>query len=139
MVGVCYKAEAKRTFQDQWSFVFSNFGVSDIWEFPTENAEKIYQPTVKIESAADLPDRPLVVVQPQDGKYVQGTESLVDFVHPADAIYMFGGSHDVMTQEDLGGRTADHYVYIPLVRHECYAFAAAYMVLWDRMQKWLTK
>ena len=136
MYGVCFTGEKNRDDQDQWSFLFSNFGVKDIWELERPNTEKIYQPTVKIQTAAELPsDRPLVVVQPPEGRFVQGTESLIDLVHPGEAIYMFGGSHDVMTLEDLGGRVPEYSVYIPLVKHECYAFSAAYMTLWDRKVK----
>lgn len=135
MLGVCFTGERNRTFQDQWSFVFSNFGITDIWELERENTETIYQPTHKIHSAAELPDIPLVVLQPPDGRYVKGTQSLIDLEHPGDAIYMFGGSHDVMTLEDLGGRVPEYSVYIPLAAHECYAFSAAYMTLWDRKLK----
>lgn len=135
MMGVCFTGERNRTFQDQWSYVFSNFGISDVWELEREDTENIYQKPTKIRSAAELPDVPLIVVQPADGKHVRGTVSLSDFAHPDDAIYMFGGSHDVMTLEDLGGRVAEHYVYIPLEKHECYAFSAAYMTLWDRKMK----
>lgn len=135
MFGVCFTGERNATYQDQWSFLFSNFGVEDIWELERGGCE-IFQNTIKIESAAELPeDRPLVVLQPPTGRWIKGTESLKDFVHPDDAIYMFGGSHDVMTLEDLGGRVAEHYVYIPLVHHECYAFSAGYMTLWDRKVK----
>lgn len=136
MVGVCFKQERRPVYQDQWSYLFSNFGIESIFQIPVENGADLYQATKKIANAGSLPkDKSLVVVQPQDGKYVQGTESLSDFEHPDDAIYMFGGSHDVMTLEDLGGRVPEHTVFIPLVKHECYAFSAAYMVLWDRKVK----
>lgn len=135
MIGVCFTGEKNRNDQDQWSFLFSNFGIKNIWELERENTEKIYQHTTVIQSAAELPRYPLIVVQPPDGRFVKGTESLINFAHPDDAIYMFGGSHGVMTLEDLGGRVAEHYVYIPLVAHECYAFSAAYMTLWDRKVK----
>lgn len=135
MFGVCFTGEKNRNNQDQWSFLFSNFGVENIWELERPNTEKIYQPTKMIQNASELPDQTLIVVQPPDGRFVKGTESLSDFEHPDDAIYMFGGSHDVMTLEDLGGRVAEHYVYIPLVAYECYAFSAAYMTLWDRKVK----
>lgn len=133
-LGICFTAEKRRVYQDQWSFLFSNFGVQDIWEIG--QAEKIYQPTTKIEDASGLPsDRPLVVVQPEKGRYVQGSMPLATFVHPDDAIYMFGGSHENFTTDMLGGRDADAVVYIPFAKHECYAFAAAYIVLWDRYSK----
>lgn len=133
--GVCFKGERRAFFQDQWSFVFSNFGIKDIWELKTPNAEKIYQPTIKIESAEELPARPLVVMAPPDGRYIKGTESLIDFVHPDDAIYLFGGSYDNLSNQELGDRKPDHLVYIPFEEYECYAFTAAYVTLWDRKMK----
>jgi len=39
MLGVCFTGEKNRDHQDQWSFVFSNFGVSDIWALERENTE----------------------------------------------------------------------------------------------------
>lgn len=137
MVGVCFRRE-KYWEQDQWSYIFSNFGVSDIWEVgDDDNSDlKIYQPTVKIETASELPtDRPLVVLAPQEGTYIQGSENLKTFVHPKNAIYLFGPSHHQLNEDDMGGRVADHYVYIPLVECEAFATGAAYMTLWDRVQK----
>lgn len=136
MYGVCFTGERHGKDQDLWSFLFSNFGVEHIWELERPNTVDIYQKPTKIKSADELPDDiPLVVVQPPDGRFIKGTESLVDLVHPGEAIYMFGGSHDVMTPEDLGDRVPEYNVYIPLVAHECYAHSAAYMVLWDRKVK----
>jgi hypothetical protein len=138
MTGICFHRERDWE-QDQWSFVFSNFGVSDIWEYGdlSQDDLTIYQPTTNIVTAAELPsDRPLVVLAPAAGKYIQGTESLEDFVHPENAIYMFGGSHvNLNDEEHMGGRVADHYVYISLVQYECYAHGAATVVLWDKRMK----
>lgn len=137
MIGVCFRRE-KHWEQDQWSYVFSNFGVTDIWE-TGDNGKKdldIYQPTIRIDTAAELPsDRPLIVLAPAAGTYIQGTESLKDFAHPEDAIYLFGPSHLHLNEDDLGGRVPDALVYIPLVKNECFSHAAAYMTLWDREVK----
>jgi hypothetical protein len=137
-VGVVFFRE-KGWEQDQWSYLFSNFGVSDIWEMNDDGNRdwNVYQPTTKIKTAAELPtDRPLVLLAPQDGRFIQGTENLKEFVHPEDAIYMFGPSHAQLNHEDhMGGRVHDHSVYIPLVKHEAFGHTAAYMTLWDRVQK----
>ncbi|UCD23203.1 MAG: hypothetical protein JSW51_09080 [Gemmatimonadota bacterium] len=136
--GVCFFRE-KSWEQDQWSYLFSNFGVSDIWEMGYDGLTDfdIYQPTIKIETAAELPtDRPLVLLAPKEGMYIQGTESLDGFVHPENAIYLFGPSHQYLNDDDhMGGRVPDHSVYIPLVKHEAFAHTAAYMTLWDRQVK----
>ncbi len=126
--------------QDQWSWVFSNFGITDIWERGWQGSTDadIYQPVIRIDTAAELPaERPLVVLAHPDSQYIKGNQSLVDFVHPADAIYLFGSSYGNLSDEDdLGGRKPDALVYIPTVEHECYAHSAAYITLWDRYIKW---
>ncbi len=125
--------------QDQWSWLFSNFGITDIWERDWNGSTDadIYQTVVRIDTASELPsDRPLVVLAPPDDKYIHGNESLDDFVHPEDAIYLFGGSHGNLNDEDdLGGRVPDSLVYIPTVKHNMYSHAAGYQTLRDRYVK----
>lgn len=137
MFGVCFRCENRPWIQDQWSWVFSNFGVSEIWERGTVAGDaKIYQPVTEIETAASLPNRPLVVLAHPEGRYVKGTESLVDFVHPDDAIYLFGASMaNLSDEDDLGGRVPDHTIFIPSVEYEMYSFAAGYLTLYDRFVK----
>ena len=136
MAGICFVTEHRHHQQDQWSFVFSNFGITDIWELPMEQGEEIYQPTTKIATAEELPtDRELVVLAPEAGRYYQGTEDLADFDHPFRAIYLFGGSQRNLSEDEMGSRVADHYVYIPFVKYECYSTSAAYITLWDRYVK----
>jgi len=137
MVGVCFHRE-KDWEQDQWSYLFSNLGVSEIWELGDDGNRNwdIYQPSIKIATAAELPKRPLVVLAPQEGRFIQGNENLKDFIHPENAIYLFGPSHlNLNDEEHMGGRVAEHYVYLPLVESECFSHAAAYMTLWDRKVK----
>lgn len=125
--------------QDQWSWVFSNFGVIEIWErgWAGSRDADVYQSVIRIDTAVELPDdRPLVVLAYFAGRYIQGNESLKDFMHPDDAIYLFGGSYGNLNDEDdLGGRVPDALIYIPSVEHECYSHSAAYMTLWDRYVK----
>ena len=123
--------------QDQWSWVFSNFGITEIWERDHEDSGDgaIYQPTIKISTAVDLPDRPLVVLSPPGGRFLKGTVSLADFNHPEEAIYMFGQSHGVLSDDDMAGRSPDSVVFIPTVKHEMYSHTAAYVTLWDRYVK----
>jgi len=136
MFGICFVGEQRRDTQDQWSFLLSNFGDPECWEIEKRRTEKVYQKPTKIKTAEALPsDRPLVVLAPEAGRYVQGNVSLKDFVHPDDAIYLFGGSHLNLSTDEMGDRIGDHLVYLPLVKHECYAPPAAYMTLWDRYVK----
>lgn len=137
MVGVCFERE-KAWEQDQWSFVFSNFGITDIWERNKidDRDHKIYQQTIGVATAAELPDVPLVVLAHEDSRYIKGSEALDKFTHPDDAIYLFGGSHaNLNDADDLGGREPDHLIYIPSVKYEMYSHAAAYITLYDRYVK----
>jgi len=59
------------------------------------------------------PELPLVVIQPQDGVFVQGVTSLRDFIPPMNAVYYFGHDDTHMTLQELGGRTPLDVVYIP--------------------------
>lgn len=140
--GVCFRRETGRWMQDQWSWVFSNYGLvaPNIWECGKNDARgsdwDIYQETIAIDLASELPDQPLVVLAHPDSRYIRGTESLFDFVHPADAIYLFGASHlNLSYEEDLGTRVPNHLVYIPSTKHEMYGHNAAYITLYDRAKK----
>jgi predicted lipase len=95
---------------------------------------KIYQPTTRIRHTSELPDIPLVILAPAEGRFIKGSESLLGFTHFDECIYLFGGSHEVLTPDEVD-RAADALVYVPLVKHEAYAHAVAYMTLYDRMVK----
>lgn len=137
MLGVCFRNERRPWLQDQWSWLFSNFGVTNIWQRGADADSQIYQPTTDIQLADELPvNVPLIVIAPPDGQYVRGDESLLTFIHPVDAIYLFGASHyNVSVEEDLGARVPDATVYIPTVKHEMFSHTAAYVVLYDRFVK----
>jgi len=134
MYSVCFHTE-KGWEQNQWSFLFSNFGVEDIWEMGEELKDSpIYQPTKRISKTSELPDKPLVILAPQDGRCIRGVESLIDFKHPDDCTYLFGGSNQILTY-DVVDRKPDWLVYIPLVKYEAFSHAIAYMTLYDRRMK----
>ena len=136
--GVCFQSENRGWMQDQWSWVFSNFGITEIWERGCSGSaeEKIYQEVISCDTADDLPlDRPLIVLAPIDGQYIKGEKSLVDFKHPSDAIYLFGGTFANLSKDDLGSRDPDALIYIPTIKHEMYGHSAAYITLYDRLVK----
>jgi hypothetical protein len=137
MLGVFFTSESRGWEQDQWSWVFTNFGITDIWERNKldDRDTKIYQESVAVDTTADLPDFPLVVMSPPDARFIPGTISLADFDHPDDCIYLFGANHDVLSDIYLGDREPDHAVYIQTVKGEMYSHAAAYVTLWDRYVK----
>ena len=52
---VCFKSEHRGWMQDQWSWVFSNFGITQIWQLDVETTDaEISQPTIDIDTADDL-------------------------------------------------------------------------------------
>lgn len=104
--------------ENQWSHVVSHWGVNEL------------------RHGDDIPEGfELVVLSPEAGRYVQGTESLVDFVHPENAVYWFGSNHRHLTLDELP-RTPDAIVYVPTDSYpEMYNFVCAAVVAYDRRVK----
>lgn len=76
---------------------------------------------------------PVIVIQPTDGTYIQGKESLVDFEHPDDCVYLFGASHGHLEPD---GIVPEKSVFIPHVETwNLFASQAAAIVLYDRYVK----
>jgi len=122
---------------NQWDYVLSNFGVSteNVWYRGSISGYngRYQQVTDTLQQVCE--EVPLVVVQPKDGLHIQGTESLVTFTHPEEALYVFGSNHaHLVPEEVLGSRLPDYCVYIP-VEYEMYSWVAAAVVLYDRQVK----
>jgi tRNA C32,U32 (ribose-2'-O)-methylase TrmJ len=61
-------------------------------------------------------------------------ESLVDFVHPEKAVYVFGPEDGSLTRAELA--QCHRFVYIPTRHHHCLNLGASvYVVLYDRVAK----
>ena len=94
----------------------------------------------KIDSVRDWHDEvpkehSLVVLSPANAMNVKGTQSLVDFEHPENAVYWFGSNHHHLEWEDLP-RQPDAIVYIPANDYtELYSWTALTLVLYDRLVK----
>ncbi len=133
--GICFRAEPSAADQDKWSYCFSSFGVTAFYE--RRGLVNKMRGAIQVADATDLPAEPkLIVLQPQDGRYIQGDTDLAGFVHPDDAIYFFGGNHDNMSDDpDLAGRVPDSVVFIPRVKHNFHSPMAGAVVLWDRYMK----
>jgi hypothetical protein len=119
--------------------MIDSFGVTDVWEHGS-GAEPIegYSKTSIVETAADLPDVPLVVLAPSEGRQFQGVIALPEYQHPKDAIYITGQNHVQFDPDFLAERNYDA-VYIPAEKHEFYAMVAAACALYDRRAKlWAT-
>jgi hypothetical protein len=141
-VYVSVRLDGDLSSQNQWDYLLSTFGVpsENVWlrgaGFEDINYNGPYTQTHV--TTADLdPNIPLVVIQPKEGRYIKGIIPLTTFVHPANAIYVFGANNaNLNDEDDLGGRVPDYLVYIPTEgRFELYSWSAAAIVLWDRTVK----
>lgn len=137
MLGVCFGFDNYAYSRNEWAYMLDSFGVTDVWEhgYNVEPIEGYPQSTV-IQTAAELPDVPLVVLAPPDGRLIQGTIPLPDYEHPSgDAIYITGQNNVQFSDSPLmAGRPYDT-VYIPLDKFELYALVAMSCALYDRRAK----
>ena len=134
MLGLAFHYDPHPLRRELWSYVAAWYGIEDLWEVgQPEDVLRLtrFLPT-PINSFNDLPDYPLVVLQPRDGKYVQGSIDIDDYQHPEDAIYCFGYDHGNM---DPWTRSAD-FLYISTERYELYSTFAAVITLERRRAQW---
>lgn len=139
MFDVSFQFQSGKVMQ-YWDQLLTNFGVpaENVWvrNLPA-GSDNIYtgvydQPY----DISQLQDKNTIVLAPPNGLYIQGTESLVDFTHPDNALYFFGFDHSFLEQEELDGLNVTNYVYIPQHdKHDMYSFCSATCVLYDRLVK----
>lgn len=133
MKGVCFPYA---TDQNQWDYVLSNFKPETIWILNAPEDARLPKGARRLNTAEDLPDNPLVVLAPKEGRFVKGEMSLVDFEHPEDAVYLFGQNNQNLSELELGNRVPDHVIYIPTSDHvEMYSWTAYAVTYWDRSMK----
>lgn len=136
-VGICYAYSTNGYHRTQWLCNVLGFNPNLAYErglpIDVANPENI----ISINTADDLPtDHELVVLSPKTAREVHPTVSLQNFIHPSRAIYFFGADTVWLSENELGTRTPDHIVYIPVVsdneRDEIYSFVIGGIVLYDR-------
>lgn len=137
-VAVCIPLPKDGNAQMQWDFVLSNFAVDTLYvigdeaDAPVSNVFSGMNATY-IASAEGLPAVTLIVLAADNGKYVQGTTSLVGFSHPEDVIYLFGGDSAFLSEDELGSRVPDDVVFIPTdSKDDMWSWSAFAVVMWDR-------
>ena len=116
-----------------WDQLLQAFRVSQIYELP--GLGHPLDRSIKIESLADLvnyaPAAELLILAGRDGDFVQGDIDLQELEHPADAIYIFGGTMTRLTAReiyDAPGKSSK--VFIPT--DDLFPYQAGAIVLWDR-------
>lgn len=135
MFDVCLVASPGAIWEQQWSYLLSHFAPRRLYVIgELDRRVRPFTEYLSVESAKEI-EPELVLLAPQSGRYVQGTQSLSDFVHPDDCCYLFGADNQFMTTELLG-REPDHAVYIPTSTTDTmYSFMAGAVTLWDRVMK----
>ena len=115
-----------------WDQLLQAFHVSQIYELP--GLGHPLDRSIKIESLADLvnyaPAAELLILAGRDGDFVQGDIDLQELEHPADAIYIFGGTMTRLHEVDLRGIDKPAKVYI--IARDIFPAQAGAIVLWDR-------
>lgn len=135
MYGVCVCFNSDLEMKQWWHLLAQNFNIlsNQVWLRGNPVNRTLFGQV--IQTADELPpNRPLVIVQPRNALCIEGQDSLITFQHPQNAIYFFGTNNSYMQPEDLGNRTPDHSIYIP-VSNELYSWTAGAMVLYDRLLK----
>jgi hypothetical protein len=136
MLAVAYQHTEVDSRARQWEYILSSFAPDALYCRGGRGTGFVLSEAIAIGSASDLPEDPLVVFAPQEGRYVRGVISLVDFEHPVSATYYFGSDSTHMNPEEFGGRVPDFLVYIPVdTQDELYSFAAYAIAAWDRRMK----
>ncbi len=140
MFGVCFFPTRKADALNQWSYVLSHWRPNYVFLLTSsENPaymHKHVRDATHIVTADALPDLPMVLLAPQDGRFYQGDQNLATFTHPKECVYMFGPDHHHLSEDEMGNRVPDHLVYIETDSNdEMYASIAAAVTLFDRKVK----
>lgn len=123
---LCIAIPENEEFRAHWDHVRANFAVDEFFVIGEGY----------LSSAWGLPDQPLVLLQPNNGRHIRGVTNLTEFMHPIDATYLFGPDEQPMQPAFLDGRVPDHCVYIPTdTQRDMFSFVAFAVVAWDRKMK----
>lgn len=120
--------------ENEWDYVLSHIVPDALYVMgPYPCTNNVLRDAPCVATAADLPDDPLVLVVPQSARNFTPTVSLLDFTHPADAVYLFGPNNEHLTDDDMGGRSPDHIIYIPTdTTDEMFNYVACMVTMWHR-------
>lgn len=107
----------------EWSYMLDNFKVP-YW-VRGESTQKSRQ-------RGPIPDLPIVMAAPQHTRpsVISGMTSILDFEHPEECLYWFGGVHELVKKEP---ENTIAKVYIPMAEMILSPSAGA-IFLWDRMR-----
>jgi len=113
---------------DQWSYVCNGFGI-ELFVVGAHAKRKGITDIFGVDHFHSGDE--LVVVQPAEGRLVQGATPLPEFKHPLNPVYVFGGSNYALKPSD--GGDYQHSVYSE--GYELHAPLAGSIVIYDRLVK----
>ena len=140
--GYFFNYEEELFYRDQWIVVCDNFKPDYVFDRnpPSDMNEDFYYswtPVVSIEDALTKANEfslTPVLIQPLNAQVIKGTISLVDYVHPLNALYIFGDDNGGYLESDYG---IQDKVYVPSLNQSVtyWSFQTGCMVTYDRMSK----
>ena len=131
MVGLYFKYDHDTVIRDQWILLARNHPEITLYERgkPDDLGNESFN-TVGVNSVDELPDVPLILLTPQNSKYLPGDVNIVDFTHPTDCIYMFGNDREATYPEEFGSREYTKVYISTMVDY--WSPQTATIVLWER-------
>jgi hypothetical protein len=131
--GVAIKVDNDRDL-DGWTRLLEAFEIDEIYELPGLGVP--LGGSIGVENLGQIGNyhpAPLIAIQPKDADFIQGVTPLLEFNHPDEAIYVFGGTMTRLTRGDCLGATLAATVYITEL--DLYPAEAGAIILWDRYLK----
>jgi hypothetical protein len=132
---------ANATDEKQWEYILSNFQSDKIYimESTHECTGTVCSGQPHVQTISDVPEAatmPVICLTPFISFYFKGTKiPLQDFVHPTDAIYVFGPNNTHLDPSEFfpNGETYQE-VYIPNdTNDEMFSQTVYAVTMWDRL------
>lgn len=136
MFDICLVASSGQHWENQWSYLLSNFKPRTLYAIGGISKNIIpFRNHIEVGTAEELPGT-LVLAAPINGYYYQGNVALPLFTHPNDCCYMFGSDNVHLSEDHMGTRRPDYTVYVPTdTTDNMYSFMAGSVFLYDRRVK----
>lgn len=122
---------------NHWDYLFNTFLVDRIYVVGDKLPKtKVLGNATLIRSYKELPqDETHVLLAPPNGEYVSGNESLKDFQHPTDCIYIVGANDALLNLSEFE-KEPEHLVFIEGDDvADLYNYLALGITLYDRKVK----
>ena len=139
MFSVCLVIEEREPeWYNQWGYVLSHWKPANLYLIGSEIniAYKPFRQGILVQTAAEINEGPLVLLQPLQAKITLPNESIMTFQHPESCVYIFSSDRVDFSDAFLGNRQPDNIVYIPTEGDmEMYSWVAGAVTIHDRMLK----